>query len=305
MATNKRSKIVSGFIIGTFVSLYLMVSVISTIHVIDFFKLSNPTWLAVSLAIAFEIGAAASLASLVAMEKMNKSLVWMLFFLLTFMQAMGNTYYAYVNIENFSSWSELFGLIEEEVIYQKRILSVVSGAILPIVALGFIKSLVDYIKPEPENSDAPEKYQEDVIGEELVNGQQINTEEESDELDSDVEYYYDLQDSSIGNYENINEPLVHDLGNSQILNDENSEDVSVVDDYSTKQSLEVSSDSLIVTSSSDLPDYQDAVNVDKKPLIQNNEEIVNVNQNKENLGQRNRPVSKEAPTSLDANPTRI
>lgn len=305
MATNKRSKIVSGFIIGTFVSLYLMVSVISTIHVIDFFKLSNPTWLAVSLAIAFEIGAAASLASLVAMEKMNKSLVWMLFFLLTFMQAMGNTYYAYVNIENFSSWSELFGLIEEEVIYQKRILSVVSGAILPIVALGFIKSLVDYIKPEPENSDAPEKYQGDVIGEELVNGQQINTEEESDELDSDVEYYYDLQDSSIGNYENINEPLVHDLGNSQILNDENSEDVSVVDDYSTKQSLEVSSDSLIVTSSSDLPDYQDAVNVDKKPLIQNNEEIVNVNQNKENLGQRNRPVSKEAPTSLDANPTRI
>jgi len=305
VATNKRSKIVSGFIIGTFVSLYLMVSVISTIHVIDFFKLSNPTWLAVSLAIAFEIGAAASLASIVAMEKMNKSLVWMLFFLLTFMQAMGNTYYAYVNIENFSSWSELFGLIEEEVIYQKRILSVVSGAILPIVALGFIKSLVDYIKPEPENSDAPEKYQEDVIGEELGNGQQINTEEKSDELDSDVEYYYDLQDSSIGNYENINEPLVHDLGNSQILNDENSEDVSAVDDYSTKQSLEVSSDSLIVTSSSDLPDYQDAVNVDKKPLIRNNEEIVNVNQNKENLGQRNRPVSKEVPTSLDANPTRI
>ena len=79
MATNKKSKLVSGFIIGTFVSLYLMVSVISTIHVIDFFKLSNPTWLAVSLAIAFEVGAAASLVSIVAMEKMNKSLVWMLF----------------------------------------------------------------------------------------------------------------------------------------------------------------------------------------------------------------------------------
>jgi len=30
---------------------------------------------------------------------------------------------------------------------QKRILSVVSGAVLPIVALGFIKALVDYIKP--------------------------------------------------------------------------------------------------------------------------------------------------------------
>ena len=131
-----------------------MVSVISTIHVIDFFKLSNPTWLAVSLAIAFEVGAAASLASLIALQKMNKSLVWMLFFLLTAMQAMGNTYYAYVNLKDFTAWSELFGLIEEEVIFQKRVLSIVSGAILPIVALGFIKSLVDYIKPE-ETQETP------------------------------------------------------------------------------------------------------------------------------------------------------
>jgi len=145
-----KSKLLSGFIIGTFVSLYLMVSVISTIHVIDFFKLSNPTWLAVSLAIAFEVGAAASLASLIALDKMNKSLIWMLFFLLTAMQAMGNTYYAFVHLEDFKSWSELFGLIEEDEIFQKRVLSIVSGAILPIVALGFIKSLVDYIRPEEE-----------------------------------------------------------------------------------------------------------------------------------------------------------
>lgn len=148
-----KSKLVSGFIIGTFVTLYLMVSVISTIHVIDFFKLSNPTWLAISLAIAFEVGAAASLASLIALRKMNKSLVWMLFFLLTGMQAMGNTYYAYVNLQDFQAWSELFGLIEEEVVFQKRVLSIVSGAILPIVALGFIKSLVDYIKPEEEDQN--------------------------------------------------------------------------------------------------------------------------------------------------------
>ena len=145
-----RSRLVSGFIIGTFVTLYLMVSVISTIHVIDFFKLSNPDWLAISLAIAFEVGAAASLASLIALKKMNKGLVWMLFFLLTAMQAMGNTYYAYVNLDNFTAWSELFGIVEEELIFQKRVLSIVSGAILPIVALGFIKSLVDYIKPEEE-----------------------------------------------------------------------------------------------------------------------------------------------------------
>ena len=83
---------------------------------------------------------------------MNKSLIWMLFFLLTAMQAMGNTYYAFVHLEDFKSWSELFGLIEEDEIFQKRVLSIVSGAILPIVALGFIKSLVDYIRPEEEPS---------------------------------------------------------------------------------------------------------------------------------------------------------
>ncbi len=77
---------------------------------------------------------------------------------------MGNTYYAFVNLEDFKSWSELFGLVEEEEIFQKRVLSIVSGAILPIVALGFIKSLVDFIRPEeepvvvesPENNQIPD-----------------------------------------------------------------------------------------------------------------------------------------------------
>ena len=152
------------FIIGTFVTLYLLVSIISTIHVIDFFLMSNPKWLAVSLAIAFEVGAAASLAAIITLEKMNKGMVWGLFILLTLMQAMGNTYYTYIHLKDFSGWIELFGLVDEELIYQKRILSMVSGAILPIVALGFIKSLVDYIRPseiesakkaEEETLDAP------------------------------------------------------------------------------------------------------------------------------------------------------
>lgn len=145
-----QTKAVRVFIIGTFVTLYFLVSVISTIHVIDFFRMSNPNWLAVSLAVAFEVGAAASLASIIALNKMNKGIVWMLFIILTLMQAMGNTYYAYTHLQDFQGWIELFGLNEEELIYQKRILSLVSGAILPIVALGFIKSLVDYIKPTEE-----------------------------------------------------------------------------------------------------------------------------------------------------------
>lgn len=177
------SNLVKGFIITTFVSLYLVVSLISTIHVIDFFKLSNPDWLAISLAIAFEIGAAASLASLIALDRMNKTMVWVLFILLTAMQAMGNTYYAYTHLENFNSWVELFGLVEEELIYQKRVLSIISGAILPLVALGFIKSLVDYIKPQEK---AQEEVNETAVksmdgggSEELTERRNISEEEKS------------------------------------------------------------------------------------------------------------------------------
>lgn len=163
----EENKLTKNFVIGTFVLLYIMVSIISTIHVIDFFKLSNPEWLAITLAIAFEVGAAASLASIIALQKMNKGIVWALFFILTAMQAMGNAYYAYVHLENYQAWIELFGLVDEEPIFQKRILSIVSGAILPLVALGFIKSLVDYIRPN-----------EDVLLETLIN-ENIESEEKN------------------------------------------------------------------------------------------------------------------------------
>ena len=173
-----RNKLVSRFVIGTFVTLYLLVSIISTIHVIDFFELSNPYWLAVTLAIGFEIGAAASLASLVILKKMNKTLVWALFIVITLMQMQGNMYYAFINMEDFTSWAELFDLIEEEPIFQKRVLAAISGAILPLVALGFIKSLVDYIKPEDEDDETPtESFLDDA----------------KPDTDTEVEYYEDLR----------------------------------------------------------------------------------------------------------------
>lgn len=147
---SKRDNIIKWSIVSIFVGLYAMVSAISTIHVVDFFKLSNPEWLAVTLAIAFEVGAAASLAAIIILDKTSKSMVWGLFTIITLMQMMGNMYFAYTHLNEYRNWSELFGLIDDEPIFQKRVLSIVSGAILPLVALGFIKSLVDYIKPSQE-----------------------------------------------------------------------------------------------------------------------------------------------------------
>ena len=154
---NKKDQIVKWTIISIFVALYAMVSIISTIHVIDFFRLSNPEWLAVTLAIAFEVGAAACLGAIIILDRTSRLLIWSLFILITGMQMMGNMYYAYTHLENFQGWIELFGLNEEELIFQKRMLSIVSGAILPIVALGFIKSLVDYIRPSNEEDTKVDK----------------------------------------------------------------------------------------------------------------------------------------------------
>jgi len=202
-----KNKGISIFIISTFVLLYLVVSVISTIHVIDFFEMTNPKWLSVFLAIAFEIGAAASLASIIVMDKMNKFIVWSLFFVLTAMQAIGNTYFAYTHLSDFSEWSDLFGLSEEEPIFQKRVLSVISGAILPLVSLGFIKALVDYIRPDSDKEKIEEIQEEEKIEEftELIEPKQEEIKEEKIEnIDNTNKsrklkdtIYYDLDPTKI------------------------------------------------------------------------------------------------------------
>jgi len=158
-----REKLVHLFIIGIFVSLYFLVATISMINSVAFFDLSHSGLMSWSLAIGFEIGAAASLAAIIILDKTNKTMVWGLFLLLTSFQMMANSYHAFSNLEDYMGWIELFGLEEEEPIFQKRILSIVSGAILPLVALGFIKSLVDYIRPEQ-----PEVIPTDPLKEETI-----------------------------------------------------------------------------------------------------------------------------------------
>jgi hypothetical protein len=119
--------------------------------------------MAITLAVGFEIGAAASLASLVILKKMNKTLIWSLFITITLMQIQGNLYHSFINMGDFSNWSELFDLIEEDLLFQKRVLAFVSGGILPLIALGFIKSLVDYIKPEDEDDIITEGMLDDTL----------------------------------------------------------------------------------------------------------------------------------------------
>lgn len=196
-----KNKLVNFFIISTFVTLYAIVSLISCIHTIDFFLLSNPRWLAISLAIAFEIGAAASLAAIIVLNKMNKTMIWSLFIILTGMQAMGNTYFAYVNVHDFQGWIELFGLVDYDIITQKRILAVVSGAILPLIALGFIKSLVDYLKPDKETKN--------ILLEE-------NDEDKGEIIKSEVIQPINKEEIIENNETKINQPITEDINIDEV-----------------------------------------------------------------------------------------
>jgi hypothetical protein len=148
----KNNKVIHYSIIGIFVSLYFLVATISMINSVAFFDIAHSGLMNWALAIGFELGAAASLAAIIILDKTNKVMVWSLFILLTAFQMMSNSYHAFINLENYIGWIELFGLQEEEPILQKRILSIVSGAILPLIALGFIKSLTDYIRPNEDES---------------------------------------------------------------------------------------------------------------------------------------------------------
>ena len=150
-------KYYKGIIVSSLAITPILVSFISTIHVVNFFELSNYTWLAIVLAIAFEVGALSSLAALAVLDKISKGSLWMIFILVTTIQCVGNTYYAYDFVTNMlmthpdwiQSWTELFALNEEEdIIYVKRILAIITGAILPIISLGFTHLLVEYINAE-------------------------------------------------------------------------------------------------------------------------------------------------------------
>lgn len=147
-------KITHYTIIGIFVILYGLVATISMINSVAFFDLAHNGIMSWVLAIGFELGAAASLAAIIILDKTNKAMVWGLFVLLTLFQMMANSFHAYVNLEEYMGWIELFGLERMSPIEQKRVLSLISGAILPVVALGFIKSLVDYIRPGEETEEA-------------------------------------------------------------------------------------------------------------------------------------------------------
>lgn len=151
--------------------LYLAVGFVSVIHAINFFAISNENWLAVILALAFEIGQAAVLFSLL-VNKSKKTMPWILMIVLTLVQVLGNVYssyqYAAINsmeeIKYFTD-SVLFYLQDPNPQVNQVMISYITGAILPIVALCMTSMIVDVSGVEKQDEETIEENQDEQIEE--------------------------------------------------------------------------------------------------------------------------------------------
>ena len=121
--------------------LYIAVGFVSTYHAIAFFAISNSNWLAVILAVAFEVGQAAVLFSLLT-SKTKKIMPWILMSVLTLVQVIGNVFssYHYMMLNStdqikYFTDSVLFFLQDPDPKVNQVMISYITGAILPFVSL--------------------------------------------------------------------------------------------------------------------------------------------------------------------------
>lgn len=182
----KKEKIIKYGTMGSYLLLYIIVAIVSLISSIHFFNLAHQGWMSTVLACSFEIGQMACLFGALTRRKKGFDIVWIMFVVLTLFQCMANTYAAYIGLTEYTSWSELFGLTEMEPMDQKRIIAGISGAILPLIALGFIKCLTDYLNDtEPENNVEPvveETVEQEPVQEEVHEEPVVETTETEKEI---------------------------------------------------------------------------------------------------------------------------
>jgi len=143
----------------------LLVSFISTVHCIGFFGLSNPFVWSLILSGAIEVAALSSLAGITV--KISRPSLWIIFFLVTFIQIIGNVYYSFdfiinkintVNPNWIKNWIDLMqpffeagGIEMNDTISMSRWLAYISGGVLPIISLSFLHMLVSYTDSLKEN----------------------------------------------------------------------------------------------------------------------------------------------------------
>ena len=147
-------KVLHRVFIWGFLFLYFLVALISFCHAVQFIGIGNTKWMSISLAFAFELGLALSLASILLSDKNKKqTLPWILMITLTAVQVVGNVYsvFRYISVSDVDYYQYLakpllFFIEEVDENTIQIIVSWIMGAILPIVALMMTDMVANNIK---------------------------------------------------------------------------------------------------------------------------------------------------------------
>ena len=154
--------------LGLFGILYCSSAFVSTMHAIEFFSLANVGYLAIMLALTYEIGQAAVLSSLLIDKRNQKKVVpWILMGVLTICQILGNTFSVYKNI-CLNSMNELVWIKEPIFVFANDfpdkqatiIITWVMGALLPVISLLMCEMVTSYIHSDKEDK-VPELIKEE------------------------------------------------------------------------------------------------------------------------------------------------
>lgn len=207
----KSNKILHRILIGVFILLYVCVAFVSTLHAITFFQLANTLSLAILLGSAYEIGQAAVLFGILTTENKNRMLAWGMMFLLTALQVTANVYasFKFMDLSGSNDWTYwqraiLFGVQAESAEMYKVIISWISGALLPLVALGMTALVAENIrmtKGEVSNEQNEEKKETEI---EINNEVEIEEAEKIDEEKiKEIEEEFKERNKKIDNEVNI------------------------------------------------------------------------------------------------------
>ena len=183
------------FYILLFSILWLITAFSSFFHAVEFFELSNVTWMGIILAMAFEIGQAAVLMSILTSPQDRKKYTpWVLMCILTLVQIIGNVYSSYKYImlnspENLKYFKEpIFIWTQLPDAEATVIITYVSAAILPIVALLMTSMITNYLSDQSEEINAQVTVSEN---------EQENTNIDEDELNDKNEQEIDNLNTTI------------------------------------------------------------------------------------------------------------
>jgi hypothetical protein len=175
----------------------IIITLVSTFHVISLFALSNNILISIITAIAFETVAIGSLFAIFYSKNKTNSL-WLIFITVAFFQILGNSYYAFEFMSNklltnpqfLDNWitfigqpivdliNTFFGEIVDVMGFHKRLLSLLTGGMLPVLYLASTHIIFKEITKE-ETVSIESEIKQDVKVEEHK--------EEKDELDKVIE----------------------------------------------------------------------------------------------------------------------